>query len=100
MSKNNARTLIDLEKDKDRNQYVVLTINDQGEVTQIENDWNAPYSTGSFDPNKLCDFSTPVNKGKTITWIGIPDPNCKGTKIKIEYVLMNNAKGKQILKNK
>ncbi len=79
-----------------------MTINEAGTVTNIENDWNnTPPTTGSYNAENPCDFTTPVNKGKTITWIGIPDSNCKEPiKIAIEYILMNNAKGKQILKSK
>ncbi len=97
----NAKKRIDFEKTKEENQIVVLTINDQGKVIHMHNAWNPPNSTGSFDPNHPCDFSTAVNKGKTITWIGLPYPkNNTAIQIKIEYILMNNAKGKQLLKNK
>lgn len=90
------------EKIKEQNQYVILTINETGKVINIENDWNNPLSTdNTYDPNKPCEFTTPVNKGKTVTWIGIADPNCKqDITINIEYILMNNAKGKQILKDR
>ena len=93
---------IKLEKTKEQNQYVILSIAQDGKVTNIENDWNTTQSSGStYDPSNPCEFITPVNKGKKVTWIGIKDSDCKDDLvINIEYVLMNNAKGKQILKSR
>jgi len=96
----NANERISFVKTLEQNQIVVLTINDQGEVIHMHNAWNASNSV-AFDPSKPCDFSTPVNKGKTITWIGTPYPiNNTAIQIEIDYILLNNTKGKQILKNK
>jgi len=96
----NANERISFVKTLEQNQTVVLTINEKGEVIHMHNDWNAPNPV-PFDPNKPCDFSTPVNKGKAITWIGTRYPkNNTAIQIEIDYILLNNAKGKQILKNK
>lgn len=96
----NAKSRIEkekLKKDARRDQYVVLTIDDNGNVINMENDWNNNNSQ-VFDPQNPCEFTTPVDIGKTITWMGLSEKD--NNPINIEYVLMNNAKGKQILKSK
>lgn len=94
----NAKERISYVKTLKQDQTVVLTVDDQGNVTYMHNTWNTPGS-GHFDPSNPCDFTTPVNKGKTITWIGNPDPqHMKDINVEIDYVLMNITKGKQILK--
>lgn len=97
-----AQERIKLEKIKEQHQYVILTINQDGKVLNIENDWNKPLSTSNtFDKNNPCNFTTIVNKGKNVTWIGIKDPKCADDlTINIEYVLMKNTKNKQILKKR
>ena len=96
MSPINLNTLID------RDQLVVLTINEKGAVTNMQNLWNSNQAvTSGFDPKYPCNFTTPVDKGKTIKWIGLADSNnTESVKISIDYVLMINGKGKQILKSK
>ena len=92
----NLNTLID------RDQLVILTIDENGVVTNMQNLWESNHSPGKvFDPEHPCDFTTPIDKGRTIKWIGMPDSNnTKPVKISIDYVLMINGRGKQLLKNK
>ena len=93
---------IDLSNMKDQDQIVALTINEAGEVTNMQNLWE--YDTAKakhFNKDAPCDFNTPVDKGRTVKWIGLPDSNnTKPIEISIDYVLMINGKGKQILKSK
>ncbi len=98
----NPKNIIDLTKMKDQDQIVALTIDEHGVVTKMQNLWESnPATAKGFNKDNPCDFSTPVDKGRTIKWIGFPDPaNTKSVKISIDYVLMVNGRGKQILKNK
>lgn len=94
--------IIDLSKMKDQDQIVALTINEAGDVTNMQNLWEYnPNTAKPFDKHNPCDFSTPVDKGRTVKWIGLPDSNnTKPIEISIDYVLMINGRGKQILKSK
>ena len=94
--------IIDLAEMIDKDQIVALTIDQNGVVTNMQNLWEAnPGAAQSFDKANPCKFKTTVDKGKTIKWIGLPDSNnTKPVKISIDYVLMINGRGKQILRNK
>lgn len=86
----------------DQDQIVSLTIDQNGVVTDMQNLWQSKHEvTAVFDPKHPCSFTTPVDKGRTIKWIGFPNSdNDKIVEISIDYVLMINGRGKQILKSK
>lgn len=60
---------IQKELEKTIDQFVVLSIDSNGNVTKMYNNWNVN-GTGEFTNPE--EFKTPVNQGKKITWIGIP----------------------------
>jgi hypothetical protein len=80
-----------------KDQYVVLRIDSHGVVKSIDNDWNGTVKT-SFDVVGESNFITPVNIGKNITWIVMPEK--EDDVITIENVVIKNSAGKQILRNR
>ena len=96
---NNATTFIEIEKDKLKDQYVILTFDENtGNLIDMCNDWEVPEKgQSSFSEIDPCKFVTPVNKGRSITWIGVTN---EGNQITIENIVINMNSKYEILKRK
>ena len=79
---------------------MVLTIDTDGKVLDIHNDWDFKDSAKNipFIETDPCSFVTPVDKGKSVTWIGIPEE--KEDIITVENIVMKNSNGKQVLRSR
>lgn len=88
-----------LQRKARKDQIVILTIDSDGNVLDIHNEWNSEHHEKPlFIKSTPCNFISPVDKGKTITWIGIPEN--EEDKISIENIVMTNANGTQVLRNR
>ena len=96
---NDLTELIQIEKNKLKDQYVVLTFDDEtGDLLDMCNEWEASSKeTTAFSQTNPCDFVTPVNKGTSITWIGITN---KGNQITIQNIVINMNSNNEVLKRK
>ena len=95
----NATKFIQIEKNKLKDQYVVLTFDaETGDLLDMCNEWEVPdKGQSSFSQTNPCDFVTPVNKGRRITWIGITN---QGNQITIQNIVINMNSNYEILKRK
>lgn len=95
----NPQTVIDRivnEKLKHNNQYVVLIIDSNGDVISMYNDWDGLVTnTKALNSNR---FNSPVNKGKKITWIGLPENEDEKNEIRIEVIFIKRPSNTNILK--
>lgn len=80
-----------------KDQFVVLRIDSHGVVKSIDNDWNGDVKT-SFDTVGERNFITPVNIGKNITWILMPEK--EDDVVTIENIVIKNSAEKQILRSR
>lgn len=83
-----------------KDQFVILTIDTNGKILDIHNEWNSEdlKEQHAFVETDLCNFISPVDKGKRITWIGIPAN--EEDQVTIENIVMANSNGPQVLRNR
>lgn len=83
-----------------KDQFVVLTIDTNGKVLDIHNDWDFKDDAKNvpFKETEPCSFVTPVDKGKSITWIGIPED--REDIVSVENIVLKNSNGRQVLRSR